>query len=399
MDIRKLPFTNLMRKPGRTAALILLTAFLSFSLFFGSVVLMSLREGLGSLESRLGADIIVVPSSAQSKTSFKNMLLQGTTGAFYMSRENLARTLEVDGVEKAAPQLFLSSLKADCCSIKIQVIGFDPETDFIVQPWMEESNEREPGDMDVVAGCDVGVGVGDTLKIYDENCHVTGKLATTGTGLDTAVYCNMDTMQKLLKAAEAKGVTHDLTSDDDDLVSAIYVKVREGYDIGKVNSAIQGHTRKASAVRTKSMLTDVSGSLSGISKTLTLLILMVWLLAFAILLIAFFMIANERKKEFALLRLLGTSRARLGSIVRTEAAVSSLAGGLAGIAAAALCLFPFTRLIEEILGLPYLTPPLPAILLTALITLAGTALIGAAASLAAARRLSKADPGIVLRGN
>ena len=398
MDIRKLPFTNLMRKPGRTAALILLTAFLSYSLFFGSVVLMSLREGLGSLESRLGADIIVVPSSAQSKTSFKNMLLQGTTGAFYMSRENLARTLEVDGVEKAAPQLFLSSLKADCCSIKIQVIGFDPETDFIVQPWMEESNEREPGDMDVVAGCDVGVGVGDTLKIYDENCHVTGKLAATGTGLDTAVYCNMDTVQKLLKAA-AKGVTHDLTSDDDDLVSAIYVKVREGYDIGKVNSAIQGHTRKASAVRTKSMLTDVSGSLSGISKTLTLLILMVWLLAFAILLIAFIMIANERKKEFALLRLLGTSRARLGSIVRTEAAVSSLAGGLAGIAAAALCLFPFTRLIEEILGLPYLTPPLPAILLTALITLAGTALIGAAASLAAARRLSKADPGIVLRGN
>ena len=67
--------------------------------------------------------------------------------------------------------------------------------------------------------------------------------------------------------------------------------------------------------------------------------------------------------------------------------------------AAALCLFPFTRLIEAVLGLPYLTPPLPAVLLTALITLAGTALIGAAASLAAARRLSKADPGIVLRGN
>ena len=40
-----------------------------------------------------------------------------------------------------------------------------------------------------------------------------------------------------------------------------------------------------------------------------------------------------------------------------------------------------------------------SLMLTALITLAGTALIGAAASLAAARRLSKADPGIVLRGN
>ena len=113
MNIRKLPFTNLRRKPGRTAALILLTAFLAMSVFGGSMVVMSLRNGLKSLESRLGADIIVVPSSAQSKVSFKNMLLTGTTGAFYMSGDNLDRTLEVEGVEKASPQVFLSSLKAD----------------------------------------------------------------------------------------------------------------------------------------------------------------------------------------------------------------------------------------------------------------------------------------------
>ena len=115
MDIRKLPYTNLIRKPGRTCALLLLTAFLALSVFGGSVIVMSMKRGLNNLESRLGADIIVVPSSAQSKVSFKNMLLQGTTGAFYMSSENLTRTLEVEGVEKAAPQLFLSSLKADCC--------------------------------------------------------------------------------------------------------------------------------------------------------------------------------------------------------------------------------------------------------------------------------------------
>lgn len=399
MDIRKLPYTNLIRKPGRTCALLLLTAFLALSVFGGSVIVMSMKRGLNNLESRLGADIIVVPSSAQSKVSFKNMLLQGTTGAFYMSSENLARTLEVEGVEKAAPQLFLSSLKADCCSIRIQIIGIDPETDFIIQPWIEESCQSTLGDMDVVAGCDVGVTTGDSLKIYEQYCHVTGKLAATGTGLDSAVYCNMETMNKLLKAAEAKGITHEITSEDEGLVSAIYVKVREGCDIGKVNSAIQGHTRKASAVRTKSMITDVSDSLSGVSKTVTWLIVTVWNLSFVILLIAFFMIANERKKEFALLRLLGTSRAILGSVVRKEAAVCSLAGGIVGIALAALVLFPFTRLIEKSLGLPYLTPEIPVILLTALLTLAGTVLAGSMASFWSAARLSRVDPGCVLRGN
>ena len=398
MNIRKLPFTNLRRKPGRTAALILLTAFLAMSVFGGSMVVMSLRNGLKSLESRLGADIIVVPSSAQSKVSFKNMLLTGTTGAFYMSGDNLDRTLEVEGVEKASPQVFLSSLKADCCSIRIQVIGFDPDNDFVVQPWIEESCQREPGDMDLLVGANVEADTGEILKIYDEPCHVTGKLAATGTGLDSAVYCTMDTMQTLLKAAEAKGITHDITSEDDDLVSAIYVKVREGCDIGKVNSAIQGHTRRASAVRTKSMITDVSGSLAGISRTISLLTAAVWILSIVILLLIFFMITNERKKEFALLRLLGTSRRLLRTVIRTETAVCSLSGAIVGITASALLLFPFTKLIESSLGLPYLMPSVSMVLMTALAAAAGTVLAGVLSSAWAAGMLSQADPGTVLRG-
>ena len=299
MNIRTLPLRNLLRRPGRTAALVALTALLALSVFGGSIVVMSLRQGLNSLESRLGADIIVVPSSAQSKVSFQNMLLQGTTGAFYMDAENLERVREVEGVEVAAPQVFLASLKADCCSVKIQVIGFDPETDFFVRPWIEQSYSMDLDDLDVMVGCKVEAGIGETIRIYDERCKVVGRLAATGTGLDTAVYCNMSTMKTLLKAAEAKGVSHKVTSDPDyDVLSAIYVKVREGYDISQVNSKIQGHTRKCSAVRTKSMLTDVSDSLAGISNTITMLVVAIWVLALVILLIAFAMIAGERKREF-----------------------------------------------------------------------------------------------------
>ena len=79
-----LTIKNLVRKPGRTTVLTLLTAFLALAVFGGSVVVFSLRRGLNSLEARLGADIILVPSEAQSKVSFQNMFLQGTTGAFYM---------------------------------------------------------------------------------------------------------------------------------------------------------------------------------------------------------------------------------------------------------------------------------------------------------------------------
>ena len=396
MKKSQLLLKNLSRKPGRTAALVFLTAFLAISVFGGSLIVRSLQSGLQSLEARLGADIIVVPASAQSKASFKNLLLSGTIGEFYMDAANCDRVLEVDGVEKATAQLFLASMKADCCSVRIQVVGFDPETDFVIQPWISRSISQTPGELDVVVGTQVTAEVGEILRIYDVRCKVIGRLAATGTGLDTAVYCNMDTMKILLEAAEEKGISHKI-SGADAVVSAIYVKVKEGYDIGKVNSAIQGHTRKASAVRTRSMLTDVSSSLAGISSTVTTLIIAVWVLSLIILLTVFIMICNERKREFAVLRLLGMSKRMLSSLVIKEAALCSLIGALAGIAISAAVVLSFTTLIEQKIALPYLSPSLQAMLKMGLATMLLTVAVGALASSITSFRLSRVDPGTVLR--
>ena len=136
------------------------------------------------------------------------------------------------------------------------------------------------------------------------------------------------------------------------------------------------------------MLTDVSDSLAGISSTVTLLIAAVWVLALVILLIAFVMIANERKREFAVLRLIGMSRGMLSGMILKESALCSLAGGLIGILLAALAVFPFTTLIETSLGLPYMRPETGVIVNTGLLSLAASW---------AAFRLSRVDPGTVLR--
>ena len=396
MGTARLPIKNLIRRPGRTAALVLLTALLAASVFGGSVVVGSLRRGLSSLEARLGADIIVMPAEAESKVSFKNMLLQGTTGAFYMDASVLDAVRQAQGVAIAAPQTFLASLKADCCAIKVQIIGIDPGADFTVKPWIEERYSRDLGDMEVAVGCKVTAGVGETLKIYEQYTHVVAKLAETGTGLDTAVYCNMDTMNKLLAAAEEKGVSHKITSGSD-VISAVYVKVKDGVDVGQVNSWLNGHIRRATAVRARSMFTDVSDSLSGIARAARALIAAVWALALAILLVAFAMMIHERRREFAVLRLLGMSRRGLRGEILTETALCGLAGALAGVGLAALGVFPFTTLIETKLGLPYLTPAAGTLVMLADGTVLATLLIGLLAGAWAAARLSRTDPGTTLR--
>ena len=391
-----LPVKNLLRKPGRTAALVLLTALLAASVFGGSVVVGSLRRGLESLEARLGADIIVMPAEAESKVSFKNLLLQGTTGAFYMDASVLDAVRGAQGVEIAAPQTFLASLKADCCAIKVQIIGIDPGADFTVKPWIEESYSPGLGDMEVAVGCKVTAGVGETLKIYEQYTHVVAKLAETGTGLDTAVYCNMDTMKKLLAAAEAKGVTHRLTSGSD-VISAVYVKVKDGADPAQVNNWLNSHIRKVTAVRARSMFTDVSDSLSGIARAARVLIGAVWALALVILLVAFAMMIRERRREFAVLRLLGVSRRGLRGEILAETALCGLAGALIGVGVAALGVFPFTTLIETQIGLPYLTPAPGTLLTLAGGTVLATLAVGLLAGAWAAARLSRTDPGATLR--
>ncbi|MCR4887170.1 MAG: ABC transporter permease [Clostridiales bacterium] len=396
MNHFSLSVKNLLRKPGRTWTLALLTAFLALAVFGGSVVVLSLRRGLDSLEARLGADIILVPSEAQSKVSFQNMFLQGTTGAFYMDASVLDKALETEGVEKAAPQTFLASLKADCCSIKIQVIGIDPEKDFTVQPWIARSLKRELSDMDVAVGCKVEAGIGEIIRIYEQRCKVVARLEATGTGLDTAVYCNMNTMNALLSAAEEKGVSHRIESGDS-VISAVYVKVRDGYDIDAVSSRLNGRIRKVTAVRTRSMITGVSDSLAGVSRTVTVLIAAVWALAFIILLLAFVLITRERAREFAVLRLVGASRRMLARMVLLESSLCGLLGGLIGVSLAAALLFPFAQLIESALKLPYLMPDAGKALLLAAGTVLLSVAVAALSSVLAAYRLSRVDPGTVLR--
>ena len=392
-----LSLKNLTRKPGRTAALALLTAILALSVFGGSVVVLSLRTGLQSLEARLGADIILVPSEAQSKVSFQNMFLQGTTGAFYMDASAMDKAMEVPGVEKAAPQTFLASLKADCCSIKIQVIGIDPSRDFTVQPWIARSLTGELGDMDIVVGCKVEAGIGEIIRIYEQRCKVVACLEPTGTGLDTAVYCNMNTMGTLLASAEAKGVSHRISSKDDSVISAVYIKVKDGYDIDTVNTALTGKLRKVTAVRTRSMITGVSDSLAGISHTVTMMIIVIWALAFIILLLAYILIVRERSREFAVLRLVGASRNMLSRMALIESMICGLIGGIAGIAVASAGIFSFSALIESSLGLPYLLPGFKTILLLAAGTILLSIAVSALASASAAWRLSRINPGTALR--
>jgi putative ABC transport system permease protein len=252
--------------------------------------------------------------------------------------------------------------------------------------------------MEVVVGCRVETDVGNNFRIYDRSCRVVAKLASTGTGLDTAVYCNMNTIHILLQAAEEKGITHKIDSgNDSEVVSAIYVRVLPGADPGLVNNRLNGRVRKATAIRTAGMMTEVADSLNGVSRIIAILICAVWVLALIILFIVFSMMVNERRRELAVYRLLGMSRKMLSGMILKETALCSFTGALCGTVLGAIIVFPFTTLIETSLKLPYLIPDAGTIVLYACFAIMVTALVGCAAGSRTASGLSRVDPGTTLR--
>ena len=129
---------NIKRKPFRSFMMMLLVVILSFVLFMGAYIVMGLRNGLSSYQLRLGADIIVTPSSANGHGNVDDILLQGISGNYYISAKDIEKIKNTPGIAEMTTQFFLTSAKASCCSTRIQIIGFDPKTDFSIIPWMRE---------------------------------------------------------------------------------------------------------------------------------------------------------------------------------------------------------------------------------------------------------------------
>lgn len=394
---RRLARRNLARKPVRMAALVLLAAFLSFSIFAGSLVVLSLQKGLESYESRLGADIVVVPYEARSHGTLESILLQGIPGYFYMDETYLDQVRAISGVESASPQFYLASASAGCCSVAVQIIGFDPDTDFSIQPWIRENYSRDLGDGDVIVGSGITVPKNRTLRFYNQDCRVVASLDQTGTGLDTAVYANMNTIQALMAGSQAEGFDYFGGADPQRTISSIMVKVKDGCSIESVANDINIHVRHVEATQAKTMVSSIAGGLTNVSRIIGGLTAMIWALAIVILILAFVMISHERTREFAILRVMGASQRMLSGLLRWEAAFISLVGAVLGVAVGALVVFPFSSLIRGKLDLPYLMPGSGVVLglLVGSVVLAVAA--GSLTSAISAYRISRIDTGLILR--
>ena len=395
--LKNISYKNIVRRPGRSFILILLSAMLCFLVTGGSLAITGLKGGLLSLKSRLGADIMVVPYEATTKTDFSNMILQGNPGYFYMNRNVLDKIKNIEGIKEISEQYFLASAKAGCCSAKLQLIGFDPKTDFTIRPWVKESYAGDLGQFEILVGNDLNAFAGDELTFYNKCCTVKGKLKKTGTYLDTAVYMSIDSIKTLLKSAEESGMVKAVKGNPDTLTSCILINVANGHTPLEVMTEINIKTRGVEAIQTKDMISGVAGQLESASKIIGFLIVAIWLLSIFILVLAFTMIANERKKEFAILRVLGSSRKMVAGVILKEAVIVSFVGSIIGAVIAVIAVLLSSNVSLTNFDLPFLVPDISEIFIISVGMVVVSVIAGCLASSLSAFKTSKIDTALILR--
>ena len=395
LDTITLAKLNIQRKPVRSVSLAVLTFALAFTLFTGSFLVKSLEEGLSSLSNRLGADIIVVPQGYDSK--IEGALLRGEPNNFYFERTALDVVRSIDGVEKASPQLFVATLSAGCCSFPLQVIGLDFDSDFCILPWLKQHVKFPLKDNQIIVGANIVGNYNSELKFFNQPFAIAGRLSKTGMGFDNSVFMSVQNAQRLIK--EYERIMQHPASDNENLISSIMVRVKSGSNImqvaQKIRSAFKG--QQLYPLAAKNMMSNVASAIENLSFYIYILTLVLWILTVLVLFPFFSSIINERKKEFAMLTILGATKKKIVSLAFTEALVIS-GGGAAGGSMLALCVvLLFNQAFSQAVKLPYLRPHALWICGLFLIVTLLVSATGPIASLKMVRQFSKAEDALNAR--
>ncbi|MBB2182674.1 FtsX-like permease family protein [Lachnospiraceae bacterium MD1] len=395
LSVHRLAWLNIRRKTLRSGCLMIIVAVLSFVMFGGTILSLSLENGLKSMKSRLGADLIVVP--LEYDKGMEAILLKGEPSCFYFKRSVQEKITHLDGISQITSQFFLTSLSAECCDLPIQLIAFDPETDFTVQPWITQVYDEEISEGAVIIGSDINVDNNSYIKFYGENYKIAAKMEKTGTGLDQTVFTNMKTMEKLFEGAKKAGLNFLEDISPEYSISSVLIKAEDGYDRKTLIKDIRRELGGVQIIETQNMITNIASNLESFAVVIKIFAALFFGIAFITLLLMFSIIANERKKEFAVFRTLGATRGRLTSTLLLESLYISSTGGIIGILSAVIIVLSFHVYISERLGLPYLQPETYVVALVLIVTFLVVSSIGPLASVYSAVKISRQETYLTLR--
>lgn len=189
MSLLLLAQKNISGNAFRSGVVCLCAMLVAAFALFTTLLMRGAKSSLRLAIDRLGADIVVVPEGTEAKV--ESALLMGIPVQVWMSEENTAKLAAISNVEAVSPQLYLATLTgASCCSVSdMFLVAFDPNSDFTVQPWLNQKFGTGLRLGEVVGGSYISASEGEqNIKLYGYLVTLKANLESTGTGLDQSLF-------------------------------------------------------------------------------------------------------------------------------------------------------------------------------------------------------------------
>lgn len=387
LNVFQLSIRNLLHRRTRTMFLIALVFILSAVLFTSRILTTSMKDCIDKTVDRIGADVIVAPSEYAKELS--DSLFSGELCSFYFERSLIDEVKKTEGIEKISPQLYIATLEASCCSVPMQIVAFEPDSDFIIKPWLEANNMGEIKKGQVVVGSKITKSAGDKISIFGLEYDVVGKLEETNTSYDNCAFMNFETAYTLFDSSQTKYVTK--LRQPENYVSLLTIRTKEEVKPKEVADKISRTMRESglTAYTAKAMSGKVADTLEQMQSYSTFLIILLVIMAILSLVCIFNITVHERLHEFGILLSVGARKSQILLMLLIEALLIGLIGGIFGVFVGACGMVVFKDLIVEALAMPYLAVNLTTYAITAVYGVMLALSVSLLATLYAAIRATK----------
>ncbi|RMG02145.1 MAG: ABC transporter permease [Nitrospirae bacterium] len=383
---------NIRRKFFRSMAIVIAVTVVAATLFSVTTVMDSVETSIEKGTARLGADLMVVPQEAEAQA--RTALLAGEPSTFYMDRDIEEKVRKVEGVKAVASQVFLQTAKYKCCDVSnMLLIGFDPEHDFTIMPWLAKELSRPLGTGEIIMGRGLtAYDIGSKITFYGKDFEVVGMLEETGMKfIDNSVFMPYAAMEKLAEESKHKeGVkAAELPLNK---ISTVLVQVEPEISPARVAIFIEHDIPGVKAIVSEEVISNVRKQLFVLLRSILSISIILWVMALLLIGLVFSMIVNERQREIGLLRAMGARKGSIFRLIMTEASILSIAGGVLGVAIGGAFLYAFKGFIRSSLNIPYLWPTAYEMGLLVLVCLFLSFLTGIIAALYPAIKSMRMEP-------
>lgn len=396
----RLALQNILRRPTRTLMLVLAVTLSTGGVFASYTVASGIKDSMDRSFSRMGADLIVVPSKAMVNITSALLTVQPTEEV--IDSKIVSEIESLDGIDQAAPQTYLQvPIMSGMPECKANLIAFDAKKDFTVLPWIVARAPRKMVPGDILAGNRRAESIGDEIAPGNQPVNVYGKLGRSGVGpLDESFFTTYETVEMLHgKVNKDISGTESLVNFDRSKISAILVKLKFGatpeqarFAIAKL-PGVKVVTGANIVTSTRQATTALLGGMLGFTgMMLVSMLIMVSLL--------FSGIISERRREVGLLRAIGSRHVDVMQMLLAEAVFTTSLGGITGIVFGAGLLLVFQRSLVyylETLHVDFSWPEPAVILCVAFACAAASALVGLIGALVPAWRASLEEPYLLIQ--